>query len=78
MASIADRDKLRTMLPHWIKHNAEHAVQFRRWAGSAPEVEAQIEAAAAQMEAANGALAAAMEKLGGPMADDVHQFEGNR
>ena len=57
MATMTGQDKLRTLLPHWIEHNAEHAADFRLWAGLAGEAEADIEAAAAQMEAANEALA---------------------
>jgi len=67
MTTMTDQDKLRLLLPHWIEHNAEHAAEFRRWAGLAGEqsAAADIEAAAARMEAANEALAAALDKLGG-------------
>jgi hypothetical protein len=65
-------DKLRALLPHWIEHNAEHAVDFRHWAALAGEAQADIEAAAAQMEAANEALAAALGKLGGPTTNHTH------
>ena len=33
MATMTGRDKLRALLPHWIEHNAEHAAEFRLWAG---------------------------------------------
>ena len=69
MATMTEQDKLRTLLPHWIVHNAEHAADFRRWAGLAGEAEADIEAAAARMEAANEALAVALAKLGGSTED---------
>jgi len=70
MAAMSDQDKLRALLPHWIEHNAEHAVEFRRWAEHAGQARADIEAAANQMETANTALAAALEKLGGPVEHD--------
>ena len=77
MATMTGQGKLRVMLPHWIEHNAEHAADFRLWAGLAGEAEADIEAAAAQMEAANDALTAAYAKLGGSMGnyDHYHQHE---
>jgi hypothetical protein len=75
MAIMTEQDKLRTLLPHWIEHNAEHAADFRRWAGMAGEAEADIEAAATQMEAANDALAAALEKLGGSMGNHDHHHQ---
>jgi hypothetical protein len=71
MAALAEQDKLRGMLPHWIEHNAEHAHQFRSWARVAAEVTADIEMAAAQMEAASESLATALEKLGGPLVEHV-------
>jgi hypothetical protein len=73
MATMNGQDKLRTLLPHWIEHNAEHAADFRLWAGVAGEAEADIETAAAQMEAANEALAAALTKLGGSMGNHNHR-----
>jgi hypothetical protein len=72
MATMTGRDKLRAMLPHWIEHNAEHAADFRLWAGLAGEAEADIEAAAAQMEAGNEALMAALTNLGGSMGNHDH------
>lgn len=75
MATVTEQDKLRALLPHWIEHNAEHAADFRRWAGLAGEAEADIEAAAAQMEAANEALVEALVKLGGPMGNHEHHHQ---
>jgi hypothetical protein len=72
MAEMTGRDKLRTLLPHWIEHNAEHAADFRLWVKQASEVEAEIEEAAARMEEANEALAAALAKLGGSMGNHDH------
>jgi hypothetical protein len=60
-------DKLRTLLPHWIEHNAEHAAEFRRWADQAgPAQEALLDAAGLVGEA-NNHLQAALEQLGGPL-----------
>jgi hypothetical protein len=75
MPAMTERDKLRALLPHWIEHNAEHAAEFRRWAQSAGDAAADIEAAAAQVEAANETLAAALEKMGGAAA--YYQVEGH-
>jgi delta-aminolevulinic acid dehydratase/porphobilinogen synthase len=57
-------EKLRVLLPHWIEHNQEHAVEFREWAAQAGEAGADIVAASEQMEAANRYLQAALDKLG--------------
>jgi MOSC domain-containing protein YiiM len=73
MPSMSDQDKLRALVPHWIKHNAEHAAEFRRWIGSAGDAAVDIQAAADQMEAANQALRAALEKLAG--LAEHHQLE---
>lgn len=75
MATMTGQDKVRAMLPHWIEHNADHAADFRLWAGLAGEAEADIEAAAAQMEAANDALTAALAKLGGSMGNHDHRHQ---
>ena len=75
MTTMAGQDKVRAMLPHWIEHNADHAADFRLWAGLAGEAEADIEAAAAQMEAANDALTAALAKLGGSMGNHDHHHQ---
>ena len=72
MATLTGQDKLRTLLPHWIEHNAEHVAEFRLWAGLAGEAETDIEAAAVLMEAANQVLAEALEKLGGSMGNHDH------
>lgn len=67
MATRNEQDKLRLLLAHWIEHNAEHAAEFRRWAGVAGQAQGDLEAAAAKIEAANAALATALAKLGGPL-----------
>ena len=71
MATMAGRDRLQAMLPHWIEHNAEHAADFRVWAGPAGEAEADID----QMEAANKALMAALTKLGGSLGNHDHHHQ---
>lgn len=73
MTEMTDRDKLRTLLPHWIEHNAAHAVEFHRWAELAGEAAADVESAADQMEAANMALTSALEKLGGALEKGHHR-----
>jgi hypothetical protein len=60
-------EKLRILLPHWIEHNAEHAAEFRSWAGRVGPSREQIESAASRLEAANEALQEALEQLGGPL-----------
>jgi hypothetical protein len=60
-------EKLRILLPHWIEHNAEHAAEFRSWAGRVGPSREQIESAASLLEAANEALQEALEQLGGPL-----------
>ena len=65
MTTMSEQDKLRTLLPHWIEHNAEHSAEFRQWAERAGGAGADIRAAAKALEQANQALTAAQEKLGG-------------
>mgnify|MGYP005867596839 CR=1 FL=1 len=65
-------EKLRVLIPHWIEHNEEHAAEFRRWAGSAGDAAADIEAAAGALLRANQALAVALKKLGGPERGHQH------
>ena len=61
-----DQEKLRVLIPHWIEHNAEHAAEFRRWAGRAGVASPEIQAAAEAILRANAELAEALDKLGGP------------
>jgi len=67
---MAELDKLRVLIPHWIEHNDEHADEFRRWAEQAGNVAPDILAAADTMIRVNDSLAAALEKLGGPLPLD--------
>jgi len=68
-----DIEKVRALLPHWVEHNEEHAVEFLRWAGKASqaghEEAAQfIRRAAEEMRQADEMLRLALEGLGGPVA----------
>ena len=72
-------EKLRVLLPHWMQHNAEHAGEFRSWAGRARaagegKLAERIEEAARNMEAANHDLQGAVDHLGGaaPAPDHDH------
>lgn len=65
-----DLRKLVVLLPHWSEHNAEHAEEFREWAGRAEaagqtDAAQHIRAAADALKQANQALAAAMRALRG-------------
>jgi hypothetical protein len=65
-----DQEKLRALLPHWIRHNTEHAAEFRNWAEKAraagqEEVAEEIDTAAKELGWVNEALSAALQKLGG-------------
>ena len=69
MADMADLQKLRILLPHWIEHNAEHAAEFREWAERArvagqEGAASDIALAAEELKWANEQLAAALERLG--------------
>jgi len=74
MPSYSESEKLRLLLPHWIEHNTEHAVEFREWAGRVDEATGKILAAADQLEQANYELAQALELLGGPLAGHNHDY----
>lgn len=74
---MTEIEKLRALLPHWIEHNHEHALEFERWAGTAEE--ADHKAAAALMRQAmqgiaqaNKDLQEALDALGGPVALEAH------
>ena len=34
---MTEIEKLRALLPHWIEHNRDHAVDFGRWADTAAQ-----------------------------------------
>lgn len=61
------------MLPFWLEHNEEHAVEFLGWARKASlaghEESAQlIPRAAQEMRQANETPRLALDELGGPVA----------
>ena len=77
---MKEMDKLRVLIPHWIKHNEEHAEEFCAWAERAGEASADILASVAAMSRVNELLASALGKLGGPLPYQFIQEEhdGNK
>ena len=59
--------KLRIVIPHWIKHNKEHAEEFQRWAKEAGIASVDIFSAASLMIQVNNSLKKGLQKLGGPL-----------
>jgi hypothetical protein len=67
---MTDIDKSRTLLPHWVAHDAEHTAEFRAWiervrAIGQEQVAEHLEAAIQKMGAANFDLQNALEHLDG-------------
>lgn len=67
---MTDVEKLRTLLPHWVEHNVEHASEFRAWIervrdGHHAHVIEHLQAAVDKIESANHDLQVALEHLGG-------------
>jgi hypothetical protein len=74
---MTEIEKLRALLPHWIEHNREHAVDFERWASTAEEAGHPVAAdsirqAIQHAHRANDDLARALETLGGPVSLEAH------
>jgi acyl-CoA reductase-like NAD-dependent aldehyde dehydrogenase len=74
---MTDIEKLRALLPHWMEHNEEHAVEFAGWAEKASsagqaEVAQMIRRAAEEMRQANDTLRTALKELGGPTPVEAH------
>ena len=67
-------DKLRVLIPHWIEHNKEHAVEFRHLAEGAGEAAGDILEAAEAMSRVNQSLEVALQKLGGALP---HPHQGH-
>ena len=63
-----EREKIKILLNHWIKHNREHSLEFREWAKKAKEL-GEIEIydhilkAAHEMDKVNEYLLQALSKL---------------
>jgi hypothetical protein len=62
------------LIPHWIEHDNQHAVEFRRWSGKAVRAARDIQAAAEAIALANEALMRALDELGGPAEHQTSQF----
>ena len=65
-----ERDKLRTLLDYWVKHNREHGDEFREWAektqaSGETTIQRALAEAADEMEAVNVSLAKALKALEG-------------
>lgn len=74
---MTEIEKLRALLPHWIEHNRDHAVDFGRWADTAEQAGHQaaanlIRQAMQGLQQANDDLAKAFDALGGPVAVEEH------
>ena len=74
---MTEIEKLRVLLPHWIEHNQEHALEFGRWADTAEEAGHQaaaelIRQAVRSVQQANDDLDKALEGLGGPVSLETH------
>jgi hypothetical protein len=65
--NMNEQEKLRVLIPHWIKHNKEHANEFHRWAKQAGNASDDILSAATLMMQVNESLESALMKLGSPM-----------
>ncbi|HEY47041.1 MAG TPA: hypothetical protein G4O14_09690 [Anaerolineae bacterium] len=74
MPSSNDVEKLKILLPHWIKHNQEHAQEFRTWAERAEKSQQDFLVAAEYLDKASEALGAALHKLGSgvPLKGEHH------
>jgi hypothetical protein len=60
--------KLRVLIPHWVKHNQEHAQEFLRFIDTTGSAAVDLREAAEYMDLVNQALTAALEKLGGALS----------
>ena len=65
-------EKVRVLLPHWIDHNSNHIVEFKKWESEARkesehEVSQLLANAISDMEKAGKSLCEALEKVGGPL-----------
>ena len=63
-----EREKLRTILHYWARHNREHSQEFREWADKIAklgeiEVARKLEQAAQEMDKASQSLSDALNSL---------------
>ena len=68
MGSMSDLERLSIQLSYWIKHNLEHAQEFRDWAVRAEasgfaEVALKLEGAARETEHLNRHLEGALDLI---------------
>ena len=78
MSSMNDQEKLRFLLSHWVKHNGEHAQEYKQWAErteslGSKEAGLKINAAIEEMSVVNDHLTQALELLGGPLEHHHHE-----
>ena len=65
---MKEREKIPTLIRHWIEHNESHGEEYRRWAtiareGGLERIEALILQAAERLQSANEKLKEALEDL---------------
>ena len=63
-----EKDKLRTLLDYWVKHNREHSEEFREWAEKAkqsgePDIGSDIMEAVESMGLVDASLLRALGRL---------------
>ncbi len=66
------KDKLRIILPHWLDHNREHGLEFKRWADDLADAgESDLADKLQQIFSMSEDIVVAMEQLlenaGGPL-----------
>lgn len=65
---MEDRERLKVMIEHWIRHNEAHFDEYRKWASVAAslgleEVRQKIDEATARIQEANRIFQRALEGL---------------
>lgn len=81
MNVIKHTDKLRVLLPHWIEHNREHGLEFKKWVTALetdgePDLALLINQAAALFDKATELLDQALSLAGGPEGEHHHHHHG--
>lgn len=74
-------EKLHTLVPHWIEHNASHGAEFRTWAAAARAEGAEDVAKYLDQAAANMALTGELLQktgLGTARHDSDHDHKHER